>query len=63
MSVRQLLHLMKQNHKIEDIIIKKVEKNYVKEYCVNKPVTEYMKSKKVLGYTINLLYNSLVIYI
>lgn len=54
---------MKENHKIENIIIKKVEKNYVKEYCINKPVTEYMKSKKVLGYTINLLYNSLVIYI
>ena len=63
MNVRKLLHLMNQNYKIEDIIIKKVEKNYVKEYCVNKPVTEYMKNKKVLGYTINLLYNSLVIYI
>ena len=63
MNVRKLLYQVKEHHKIDSIIIKKVEKNYVKEYCYDKPVTEYMKNKKVLGYTINLLYNSLVIFI
>lgn len=63
MNVRNLLYMIKEHHIINHVIIKKVEKNYVKEYCKERPVTEYMKNKKVVGYTINLLYNSLVIFI
>lgn len=63
MNIRNLLQYIKEHYNVHEIIIKKVDKNYTKEYKELYAITEYMKNKKVLAYTINFLYDSLVIYI